>query len=69
MKTGMISFRECHTVNGPFTLQFNMCTDTLFLCTISSCAYICLCICVRVFAFMGFVACDLGYNVCAQHIT
>lgn len=31
MKTGMISFRECHAVNGPFTSELNVCTDTIFL--------------------------------------
>lgn len=31
MKTGLISFREFHTVNGPFMSKCNVRTDTVYL--------------------------------------
>lgn len=47
-----------------------MCARILFISApfFFSNAYIYLCIYARVFAFMGFVACDLGNNARAEYI-
>lgn len=53
MKTGMISFSDCHTVNGPFMSPFNM-----FFCSFFHKHTIC-CAFTSSVSIHGFVALDI----------